>query len=113
MCVTPQTNNQRNLGINQTPVDTFDPEGSDYDYKTARAGGLGPTGDGTKENAGHWGSVTMTTAAERKKHNLPDESYVVLKGKSHATFNKAVAGEEERGFQIVKRGSRYYSVPKD
>ena len=28
----------------------FDPEGSDYDYDTAKAGGLGPTGTG--ENKG-------------------------------------------------------------
>jgi hypothetical protein len=44
---------------------------------------------------------------------LPDEAYVILKGKSHETFDKAVKGEEERGFKVVKLGKRYYSVPKD
>lgn len=88
----------------------FDPEGSDYDYKTAKAAGLGPTGTG--ENKGHWGSVTMASEAEKKKFGLPDESYVVLKGRSHETWDKAVKGEADRGFEIKKYGNRYYSVPK-
>lgn len=121
MCSTPQTNNQRSLGIQPQPVTPqlsipstpFNPEGSDYDYKTAIAAGYGPTGDGTKENAGHWGSVAMASEADKKKHKLPNESYMILKGKNHETFSKAVAGEEARGFQVVKKGSRYYSVPKD
>lgn len=71
---------------------------------------MGP--DGTGENQGHWGSVTAASEAVKKKYNLPDESYVVLKGKTHETWDKAVAGEAERGFEIKKYGNRYYSVPK-
>ena len=89
----------------------FDPEGSDYDYGTAKAAGMGPTGDGTEENAGHWGSVADAGEA-KKTYGLPDESYVILKGKGHETFDKAVAGEAERGFNVMKFGSRYYSVPE-
>ncbi len=87
----------------------FDPEGKDYDYKTAMAAGLGP--DGTGENKGHWGSVTMASEADKKKFGLPDESYVVLKGRSHQTWDKAVKGEADRGFEIKKYGNRYYSIP--
>lgn len=89
----------------------FDPEGSDYDYSTAKAAGMGPTGDGTDENSGHWGSVADAGDA-KKIHGLPDESYVILKGKNHETFHKAVAGEADRGFDVMKFGSRYYSVPE-
>lgn len=110
MCVG-QLPTPQNLAIKSGSA--FDPEGTGYDYATAKAVGMGPTGDGTKENAGHWGSVAMTSAGERKKYKLPEESYVILKGKNHETFDKAVTGEEERGFKVVKRGSRYYSVPKD
>lgn len=87
----------------------FDPESSDYDYDSAKAAGMGP--DGTGENLGHWGSVVETTEEQRKKYNLPDESYMLLKGKSHETWDKAVKGEEERGFVVKKYGNRYFSVP--
>jgi hypothetical protein len=88
----------------------FDPQGEDYDYQTATAYGMGPNGTG--DNAGHWGSVAPTSDDERVLHDLPEDSYVVLKGKSHPTFHKAEAAEEERGSKIVKAGDRYYSVPK-
>ena len=54
----------------------------------------------------------MASDADKKKHGLPDESYVLLKGKSHKTWDLAVKGEEERGFEVKKYGNRYYSVPK-
>lgn len=95
----------------QTPAASFDPEGGDYDYARARSVGMGP--DGTGENEGHWGSVATTTPAEQRQHGLPSESYLILKGRNHPTFDKAVAGEEARGFKVVKRGERYYSVPAD
>ena len=88
----------------------FDPEGKDYDYASAKKGGMGP--DGTGENVGHWGSVTMASYEDKKKYNLPDDSYMVLKGRSHETWQKAVAAEAERGSEIKKFGSRYFSVPK-
>jgi hypothetical protein len=37
---------------------------------------------------------------------------VLLNGKSHKTWDLAVKGEEERGFEVKKYGNRYYSVPK-
>jgi hypothetical protein len=88
----------------------FNPQGADYDYQTALAHGMGP--DGTGENQGHWGSVAPTSDDERALHGLPEDSYVVLKGKNHPTFHKAEAAEQERGFKIVKVGDRYYSIPK-
>jgi hypothetical protein len=88
----------------------FDPEGEDYDYDTAKASGLGATGEG--ENEGHWGSVTMASEQDKKLHGLPDDSYMLLKGRKHETWNKAENAEKARGSEIVKRGSRYYSIPK-
>ena len=71
---------------------------------------MGPTGTG--ENKGHWGSVTMASDADKKKFGLPDDSYIVLKGRNHETWNKAVDAEAARGSEIVKFGSRYFSVPR-
>ena len=88
----------------------FNPQGTDYDYKTALAYGMGPTGTG--QNAGHWGSVAPTSDDERMLRGLPEDSYVMLKGKNHPTFYKAEAAEQERGSKIVKMGDRYYSIPK-
>lgn len=87
----------------------FDPESAGYDYATAKAGGLGPTGTG--ENKGHWGSVTKASEADRKKFGLPEDSYVMLKGRKHETWDKAEEAEIARGSKIVKHGDRYYSVP--
>lgn len=88
----------------------FNPEGSGYDYQTAMAHGMGPTGTG--EDLGHWGSVATTSDDERMLRDLPRDAYVMLKGKAHETFNKAEASEKERGFKVVKIGDRYYSIPK-
>jgi hypothetical protein len=88
----------------------FNPESEDYDYATAVAAGLGP--DGTGKDAGHWGSVAAASDKEKKAHGLPKDSYVVLKGRKHETWDKAEQAEKERGARIVKRGERYYSVPE-
>jgi hypothetical protein len=92
------------------PSPKFDPEGKDYDYDTAKAAGLGP--DGTGKNKGHWGSVTMASDENKKAHGLPEDSYVILKGRKHETWDKAEQAEKARGAEIIKRGDRYYSVPK-
>jgi hypothetical protein len=85
----------------------FDPEGKDFDYETALAYKMQP-----KKKGEHWGSVAPTSDDERIANDLPEDSYVLLKGRGHQTFNKAEAAENERGSKIVKRGERYYSVPK-
>lgn len=88
----------------------FDPQGSGYDYASAKAAGMGP--DGTGENAGHWGSVAPAPADIKQKYNLPDASYLMLKGRNHPTWSKGVQGETNRGYKIIQLGNRYYSVPK-
>lgn len=109
MCLSQPSDNATNLRM--TPKEQpFDPEGPGYDYTTARAVGMGPDGKG--EDEGHWGSVAQTSKAAREKYGLPEDSYMILKGKSHETFDKAVKGEEERGFEVIKKGDRYYSVPR-
>jgi hypothetical protein len=84
---------------------SFNPQGADYDYQTARAHGMGQDG-------GNWGSVAPASKDERALHGLPEDSYLMLKGAQHPTWGKAVEAEESRGSRIVKHGDRYYSVPK-
>lgn len=92
-------------------ADVFDPDGDGYDYDTAKAWGMGPTGK--DENAGHWGSVAPVGDGDLKKLGLPADSYVILKGANHPTFDKAVKGETDRGYKVIKKGSRFFSVPGD
>ena len=89
---------------------SFDPESGGYDLETAVAAGMKPQVN-PDDNLPHMGSVRETTPAERQAHDLPDESYLVLKGRSHPTWDLAVQGEKARGFKIIKRGQRYFSVP--
>jgi hypothetical protein len=97
------------LGVAQGQQ-AFDPEGSDYDYETAKSSGMAPEESG--ENQGHWGSVTRAGEEARKRYGLPDDSYMLLKGRKHETWNMAEEAEKERGAEIIKRGDRYFSVPK-
>jgi hypothetical protein len=87
----------------------FDPESDGYDYKTALKYNMGPTGEA--ENKGHWGSVAPVDSETRELYKMPENSYVVLKGRQHPTFEKAVEAEKKRGSKIIKIGDRYYSVP--
>ena len=89
----------------------FGPEGRGYDTRTALSYGMTPAESGP--NKGHMGSVVPTTALEKEMHGFPEESYLIVKGRKHPTFDLAVRGEMERGFKVLKRGTRYYSVPKD
>ena len=84
----------------------FNSESSGYDYKTAKEAGMEP------DETGHYGSVVPTTKNERKKHNLPKGSYLVLKGRKHKTFQKTVDAENKRGSVVEKHGKRYFSIPK-
>jgi len=93
-----------------TNQNKFDPEGSEYDMETALKAGMTASED-PGENFGHFGSVVQTTKKERKKHNLPEDSFLILKGRNHPTFHKAEEAENKRGFKIVKKGKRYYSIP--
>lgn len=86
----------------------FDPEGPDFDYETAIKHGMRPDPE-TK----HWGSRVELTEEEAASRGLPMGSGIMLKGASHETWNKALAGEEMAGFKVVKgKDGRYYSVPK-
>ena len=70
----------------------FDPEGSGYDYESARKAGIRP------DKTGHWPSREPRTG-------------LILKGSKHPTYHKTVTGELKAGYTIQKRVSgRYYSV---
>lgn len=81
------------FGPEQKPK-PFDPEGSQYDYKTAnKIGGMFSSPDG------HYFS-------------RDPESGMILKGRSHDTFDKTVEGETQAG-NVITQGEdgRYYSNP--
>ena len=105
-----KVNTQTSVTTQVVPPRGFNPESSDYDYATATAAGLGP--DGTGANKGHWGSVAPASKADRERYSLPDNSYVILKGRKHETWDKAVQAEIDRGSEVLKIGPRYFSVPK-
>tara|TARA_R110000822_G_scaffold2705_7_gene12592 strand:+ start:2706 stop:3035 length:330 start_codon:yes stop_codon:yes gene_type:complete len=89
----------------------FSPEGAGFDMSTARSFGM--KGDTTPgPNFGHFGSVVPSTPVQQKQFGLPVDSFMILKGRAHPTFSKAVAAENARGFEVKKRGSRYFSIPK-
>jgi len=66
-----------------------------------------------KENIDHWGSVVPASDEDKLKYNLPEESYLLVKGKQHKTWDKAIQGEADRGFRVKKFGDRYYSIPAE
>ena len=71
---------------------TFDPEGSGYDYKTAKKFGIKP------DKTGH-----MPSRAP---------SGQILKGRKHKTYHKTEKGEKEAGYVIEKeKDGKYYSRP--
>lgn len=96
----------------------FNPLGSDYDYQTALANGMGP--DGTGVNSGHWGSVAPAPQQYIDQYQMPANSYMMLKGVQHPTWDKAVAGEQQHtnetapnGYEIRQFGDRFFSIPKE
>lgn len=70
----------------------FNPEGSGYDYETAKAYGI------SADETGHWPSRVPQTGQ-------------ILKGRKHPTYSKTIAGEKEAGYTI-QRGldNKYYSA---
>jgi len=69
----------------------FDPEGSGYDYSTAQSLGY------KKDEMGH----------------LPSRDYktgMILKGRSHPTFEKGIKADEALGYKLIKKGNRYYTI---
>jgi hypothetical protein len=93
-----------------TALRQFDPLSADYDYTTAINAGMQPQQEGG-ENKGHWGSVAPTPLQYRMDYQLPEDSYMMLKGAGHPTFQKGVEAEEGRGYQVMRFGDRYFSVP--
>ena len=73
----------------------FDPEGSGYDYDSAKACGL------EKDKTGHWPSRCPHTGQ-------------LLKGRKHETWDLLESGEKEAGMEIFKGSDgKYHSKPKD
>ena len=69
----------------------FDAEGSGYDYATADKLGY------KKDKEGHLPSRDF-------------KSGMILKGKKHPTFNKAVEADKKLGYKLIKKNGRYYTV---
>ena len=71
----------------------FDPEGSGYDYGSAKKFNIKP------DKSGHWPSRVPSTG-------------LILKGKKHKTFGLTEAGEGMAGYKMIKKSGRYFSVKK-
>ena len=67
--------------------DIFDPEGSGYDYASMITAGGYPQTMGPL--AGHWGSVVPASEMDKVILGLPNESYLLVKGRNHPTWNLA------------------------
>jgi hypothetical protein len=87
-------------------TDVFDPEGEGFDMTSALDSGM------KRDETGHMGSVVPTSPQQVEELGLPQDSFMLLKGKNHSTFPLAVDAERERGFKIIKKGDRYFSVPE-
>lgn len=85
----------------------FNPEGAGYDYETAVKYGMAAGPDA------HWGSRVELDRALQQALGLPEGSGIMLKGATHPTWDKALMGEDQAGFRVIKGpDGRYYSVPK-
>ena len=71
----------------------FNPEGSGYDYESARKAGL------KADKTGHWSSRVPSTG-------------LLLKGRGHKTWHKTERGEKEAGYHIFKKKPRVYNTNK-
>jgi len=69
---------------------SFNPEGSGYDYETAKKSGM------KRDKRGHMGSRDPKTGK-------------LLKGRKHKTWDKLEKGEKKAGYRVFKKGKRYYS----
>ena len=79
--------------IEEQPAARFDPEGSGYDYETARSEGL------SADETGHWPSRAPSSG-------------MLLKGRTHKTWDLLEEGEREAGYEISRgKDGRYYSQP--
>ena len=83
----------------------FDPSGGGFDYNSADAAGM------TRDKNQHFGSLAPLPSTQAEALGLPLGSGLVLKGRTHKTWNKMVEAETKLGNKIVKVQGRYYSVP--
>jgi hypothetical protein len=90
----------------------FDPLGTGFDFNSAEYAYMQPQQE-TGENKVDYGSMIPAPPEYKQRFGLPDNSYMMLKGEKHPTFQMAVKGEEIRGNKVMKLGDRYFSVPLD
>ena len=72
----------------------FNPEGSGYDYESAKKHGIKPE----------------TIKGKKKWQSRVPETGLILKGRKHKTWWMTEQGEKKQGNRIIKKGDRYYSV---
>ena len=97
---------QMPFSTGESNVVAFDPEGTGYDYDTANKYGM------TRDATGHLGSRVELDENTINLLGLPPGTGIMLKGATHETWDKALKGEKEAGFKVIKgKDGRYYSVP--
>lgn len=76
-------------------MDSFDPEGEDYDYEAAIDCGL------QADSTGHWPSRCPSTGQ-------------VLKGRKHEAWDLLLEGEHNAGYEVyMGEDEKYYSRKAD
>ena len=82
-----------NLRETTQKLKKFDPEGSGYDYESARKAGLKP------DKTGHW-STRVPSGPNRG---------LILKGMKHHTIGLSKEADSKLGYRWIKKNGRYYS----
>lgn len=88
----------------------FDPEGEGFDIPTARKHKL-ERGFDPESGEMHMQSRLPLTEEEALEFGVPPGSGLILKGRRHPTFDKAIKADEALGFKLIRRGNRYFTVP--
>jgi hypothetical protein len=95
-------------------TDKFDPKGTGFDHETAIKAGLKRLFD-PESGEMHFQSRLPLTPEEARRWGFgPDQEVgLILKGKKHPTFKKAIDADRALGFvQVEKKGRVFTLRPK-
>jgi len=86
-------NGLKRKAVQNLMTSPFDPEGSGYDYESAKSAGLKPD-----PKTKHWSSRNPQTGQ-------------MLKGRKHPTWKLGVKEDLKLGYRLVKKNGKYYTIP--
>ena len=97
--------------ITQPSTTEFDPESDGYDIRSAKDYGIKPEIN-SEDGLLHWPTRVEIKPEDAKKWGFPEGTGMMLKGKKHKTWELGVKVENDMGYDVVKKGSRYWSIPR-